>query len=136
MLDPVKCEMAFYIQSVNSGLYLDVKGDQESAGAEVIVYDFHGKRNQQWKYNNGMIFSKLNNLVLDVDSNDRIIMVEPSGTAKQKWHFDDDFTVRNEAGTVLDVQKGSKEAGTKVIAFKKHGGPNQRFRVVPIDKIK
>lgn len=63
-LDPVKCEMTFYIQSVNSGLYLDVKGEQESAEAEVIVYDFHGKRNQQWKYNNGMIFSKLNKYVL------------------------------------------------------------------------
>lgn len=136
LLDPVKCEMAFYIQSVHSGLYLDVKSDQESAGVEVIAYAFHGKKNQQWKYNNGMLFSKLNNLVLDVDSNDRIVMVEPSGTEKQKWHFDDDFTIRNEDGMVLDVQKGSKEAGTKVIAFKKHGGPNQKFRVVPINKIK
>jgi hypothetical protein len=63
-------------------------------------------------------------------------MVEPSGTAKQKWYFDDDFTVRNDDGMVLDVQKGSKEAGTQVIAFKKHGGPNQKFRIVPINKIK
>lgn len=78
----------------------------------------------------------LNSLVLGVDSNDRIVMVEPSGTPKQKWHFDDDFTVRNEGGMVLDVQGGSKEAGTKVIAFKKHGAPNQKFRVVPINKIK
>lgn len=52
--------MAFYIQAVDSGLYLDVKGEHEAAGAEVIIYAFHGKRNQQWKYNNGMIFSKLN----------------------------------------------------------------------------
>jgi hypothetical protein len=37
---------------------------------------------------------------------------------------------------VLDVPKGSKEAGTHVIAFKKHGGPNQKFRIVPINKIK
>jgi hypothetical protein len=78
----------------------------------------------------------LNSLVLDGDSDGRIVMVEPSGTAKQKWHFDDDFTVRNEDGLVLDVQKGSKEAGAKVIAFKKHGGPNQKFRVVPINKMK
>jgi hypothetical protein len=56
--------MAFYIQSVNSGLYLDVKGESEAAGIEVIVYDFHGKKNQQWRYNNGMIFSKLNKYVL------------------------------------------------------------------------
>lgn len=52
--------MAFYIQSVDSGLYLDVKGEVGAAGAEVIIYTFHGKKNQQWRYNNGMIFSKLN----------------------------------------------------------------------------
>jgi hypothetical protein len=63
-------------------------------------------------------------------------MAEPSGTATQKWYFDDDFTVRNEDGIVLDVQKGSKEAGTHVIAFNKHGGPNQKFRIVPVNKIK
>jgi hypothetical protein len=63
-------------------------------------------------------------------------MVAPNGTAKQKWYFDDDFTIRNEEGMVLDVSKGSKEACTQVIAFKKHGGQNQRFRIVPINKIK
>ena len=52
--------MTFYIQAVDSGLYLDVKGEHEAAGVEVIIYAFHGKRNQQWKYNNGLIFSKLN----------------------------------------------------------------------------
>jgi hypothetical protein len=92
----------------------------EAAGAEVIIYAFHGKKNQQWKYNNGMISSKLNNLVLDVGTNDRVVMVEPNGTEKQKWYFDDDFTIRNEEGMVLDVPKGSKEAGNHVIAFKKH----------------
>lgn len=75
-------------------------------------------------------------LVLDVGMNDKIIMVEPNGTEKQKWYFDDDFTIRNEQGMVLDIPKGSKEAGTPVIAFKKHGGPNQKFRIVPINKIK
>jgi SRSO17 transposase len=53
--------MAFYIQAVDSGLYLDVKGEHEAAGAEVNIYAFHGKRQQQWNYNNGMNFSKLNN---------------------------------------------------------------------------
>lgn len=63
-------------------------------------------------------------------------MVDPSETSKQKWYFDDDFTIRNEDGLVLDVQKGSKKAGTQVIAFKKHGEPNQKFRIVPINKVK
>jgi hypothetical protein len=57
--------MAFYIQSVDSGLYLDVKGEGGDVGIEVIVYNFHGKKNQQWKYNDGMIFSKSNGYVLN-----------------------------------------------------------------------
>lgn len=60
----LQCEMAFYIQSVDNGLYLDVRGENEAAGIDVIVYDFHGKKNQQWRYNNGMIFSKLNKYVV------------------------------------------------------------------------
>lgn len=52
--------MTFYIQSVHSGKYLDVKDNNENPGAEVIIYDFHGGKNQQWKYKDGMIISKLN----------------------------------------------------------------------------
>jgi hypothetical protein len=55
--------MAFYIQSLDSKKYLDVKDNNESAGAEVIIYDFHGGKNQQWKYKDGMIVSKLNGCV-------------------------------------------------------------------------
>jgi hypothetical protein len=65
-----------------------------------------------------------------------VIMVGPNGTAKQKWYFDDDFTIRNEEGMVLDVPHASKEASTQVIAFEKDGGRKQQFRIVPINKIK
>jgi hypothetical protein len=55
--------MAFYIQSVSSKKYLDIKEADESKGAEVIIFDFKGGRNQQWKYKDGMIVSKLNGYV-------------------------------------------------------------------------
>ena len=51
--------MPFYIQSVQSGKYLDVKDASEEQGAELILYDFNGNKNQQWSYKNGMIYSKL-----------------------------------------------------------------------------
>jgi hypothetical protein len=57
--------MAFYIQSISSGKYLDIKDNNESEGAEVIIYPFHGGKNQQWKYKDGMIVSKLNGYVLN-----------------------------------------------------------------------
>lgn len=55
--------MPFYIQSVHSGKYLDVKGSNKSKGTEVVIYDFNGGKNQQWTYKKGMIVSKLNGCV-------------------------------------------------------------------------
>ncbi|XP_069686262.1 uncharacterized protein [Periplaneta americana] len=125
--------MAFYIQSVHSGLYLTAEND----GTKVIIQEFHGRKIQQWKYNKSMIISKFNDHVLEVgNSEEKARLSEPNESAQQKWQFDDDFSIRNEAGMVLDVAGGSKEAGASIIAFKKHGGTNQKFRIVPINKNK
>jgi len=56
------------------------------------------------------------------------------GGDNQKWHFDDDLTIRSELGFVIDLKYGSMENGTTLIAFRKHGDDNQKFRVVPITK--
>jgi len=40
--------MSFYIQSVHSGKYLDVRGGSKDIGTPVIIYDFNGGKNQQW----------------------------------------------------------------------------------------
>lgn len=55
--------MAFYIQSVHSGKYLDVRGGSKEKGTQVIIYDFNGGKNQQWTYKKGRIVSKLNGCV-------------------------------------------------------------------------
>lgn len=55
--------MVFYIQSVHSGKYLDVKGGSKDKGVQVIIYDFNGGKNQQWTYKKGRIVSKLNGCV-------------------------------------------------------------------------
>ena len=52
--------MAFYLESINSRLYLQIKGNEESSGVPVIIEAFHGKKSQQWRYVNGNIVSKLN----------------------------------------------------------------------------
>lgn len=56
--------MAFYLQSVHSGKYLDVRGGSKEKGAQVIIYDFIGGKNQQWTYKKGRIASKLNGCVI------------------------------------------------------------------------
>lgn len=55
--------MAFYIQSVHSKKYLDIKDNNDCKGAEVIIFDFTGGKNQQWKHKNGNIVSELNGYV-------------------------------------------------------------------------
>ena len=56
--------MSFYIQNVHSGKYLDVRGASEEQGAQVIIFDFHGGKNQQWSYKSGRIVSELNGCVI------------------------------------------------------------------------
>jgi hypothetical protein len=56
--------MSFYIQSMHSGKYLDVSGGNKDKGTPVIIFDFHGNKNQQWSYKKGRIVSKLNGCVI------------------------------------------------------------------------
>jgi len=56
--------MPFYIQSLHSGKYHDLRAGSEEKGAQVIIYEFTGGKNQQWTYKNDMIISKLNGRVI------------------------------------------------------------------------
>jgi hypothetical protein len=128
-------EMPFYIQSIHSGKYLDIKGGNKHKGAQVIIWDFNGAKNQQWTYKKGMIISKLNGLALDISGaqeNGEIVMWTDHGGNNQKWNFDDDLTIRSELGTVLDVKDGSRENNSQLIATSSAGREHQKFRIVPV----
>jgi hypothetical protein len=74
-------------------------------------------------------------LVLDVNQETgNVSTFEPHGGLNQLWHFEDDGTIRSEIDQVLDVSEGSTEPGALVIAYPKHGGPNQIFRIVTVDE--
>jgi hypothetical protein len=47
----------FYIQNTTTGLVLDVK---QNRGPDVIMFHYHGGKNQLWEYRNKMIYSKMN----------------------------------------------------------------------------
>lgn len=141
--------MTFYIQNVDTGYVLDIKSAQTSSHGEIIMFSSHGKSNQLWTYNNGMIYSKsngyVNNLwsivissllklplprmVLDINPTTKKVITYPAhGKANQKWHFDGDGIVRSDIGLVLDVSKSNKNEGAEVIGHIRHGGRNQMFR--------
>ena len=60
--------MAFYIQSVHSGKYLDI-ADSEENGKQVVINEFNGGKNQQWSYKKGRIVNRLNRCVIYKRSN-------------------------------------------------------------------
>lgn len=74
-------------------------------------------------------------LVLDIsggNENGEIIMWPDNGGDNQKWHFDDDLSIRSELGYVLDVKDSSVNNSTPLIALSKQNQESQKFRVVPV----
>ncbi|KAJ6648332.1 Actinohivin [Pseudolycoriella hygida] len=120
--------MWFYIQNIQTGLVLDVTNDGKG---EIITYPYHGGNNQLWRYENDMIYSKLNGFVMDIEAKEsKVILYPPHGGMNQKWVFDHDFSVRSHLGKVMDIAKKDKSWSGRLIAYPKHGGPNQKFRRV------
>jgi len=60
-----------------------------------------------------------------------VIISKPYGGPNQLWDFDRDGTIRSRIGKVLDIS-GGKKPGTPLIAYCKHGGWNQIFRVIHV----
>ncbi|XP_069685554.1 uncharacterized protein [Periplaneta americana] len=127
--------MTFYIQNVETELVMDLKAPEDGDAFQLIMYDYHGGPNQLWEYKDSMIYSKENGQVLEVDmATGDISTNEPHGGINQKWHFDNDGTIRSELmRLVLDVRGGGTEPEDPVIVFFKHGGSNQVFRKVSVD---
>jgi len=76
-------------------------------------------------------------LALDIaggNETGNVILWSQHGGDNQRWHFDDDLTIRSELGFVMDVTRRSTDSGTPIIAYRHHGDDNQRFRIVPISK--
>jgi len=126
----------FVIISKHSGLALDIKGGQAHAGAEVCMWDKHGRDNQCWFQEpvTGTIRSKMNpDLCLDLNGNNRLYMnhYQP-GDANQQWQFDkhrDVFENRSNRNRVLDIVGNSKDKGAEVCAWDHHGRDNQRWKL-------
>lgn len=75
-------------------------------------------------------------LVLDLNlETGNVSTYEAHGGPNQLWHFDEDGTIRSDVeDMVLDISEGDPESGARVIGFSKHGGPNQIFKMVPVDE--
>lgn len=106
MFKPVDLGNGYYaFMDTNSGKVLDVSGGSAYDGANIIIYDFHGGANQQWriiyagKYNGHYYYSirsKINsNYYLDVNgassgNGTNVQLYRGNGTSAQKfilWYY-------------------------------------------------
>ncbi|XP_069681494.1 uncharacterized protein [Periplaneta americana] len=122
--------MAFYLQSVSTGLFVDIKEGDQGQGARVALRPVSGSLSQQWEYIQGNLVNRDNKFLMDISgggSTGDIILWIPTGGENQRWLFDQDFTIRCGLGTVLDASSGST-----LVAATKTASDAQKFRVAPV----
>lgn len=124
----------FVIVSKQSGMALDIKGGSASPGTAVILWDKHGRDNQQWFYDpvSNAIRSKANpDLCLTIDGSNRLSVDHyRSDGASQHWQVNKHREVienRADVNRVLDVVGASGNKGAEVCAWNYHGRDNQRW---------
>lgn len=137
---PIRSNM----RSLNSGMLLDVAGNQQADGVPIIQYPATGAANQQWRFvplssNTYAIVSVSSGKVLDVGGASTadgapIIQYTWYGGANQQWRVEPtgegEFRVVSvNSGKVLDVSGVSKSAGARLIQYTWLGAANQRWNL-------
>jgi hypothetical protein len=126
----------FVLISKNGGRALDIKGGNAHAGAEVVLWDHHGRDNQVWFQEpvTGTIRTKLNpDLCLDINGAGRLYLnhYQP-GDRNQQWQYNKNRDVvenKSDPSKVLDAVGGSGDNGTGICSWNHHGRDNQRWKV-------
>lgn len=127
---------------------MDSRVGETGRGRNVIAWPCHGKENQQWFFERGLLHSQAGNgnWCLDIDTRDRIradgsgrnVIVWPChGKANQRWELVDDQIVNRMNGQAwcLDVALGAPTSpdgpGRNVVAWPCHDGRNQQWGFTP-----
>jgi hypothetical protein len=121
----------FRLQSVGSGLCLDIRAGNPWNGASVAMWSCMDWSSQRWHWNGVQLQSDVNNRCLDVaDGNlangGDINMWDCGG---QVWSHEGDQTLRI-GGKCLDVSAGNNGRGAAVQIWECHSGAHQRWRVI------
>eukprot|EP00727_Mastigamoeba_balamuthi_P010616 m51a1_g6177 putative carbohydrate binding module (142) ;mRNA; r:27626-28171 len=134
-LKTTNSEYFYIVSEANPNMVLDIEGGNSNNGTKLIVWEFHGGENQQFKFDeHGFIKSRRSGLVMDVEGGvgqgRKIIQYQKHGGENQRWRLTQAGTIQLEcAELVMDVEGGNVNPGTHVIAWPPHGGPNQRWRI-------
>jgi hypothetical protein len=131
----------YVIRSRSSALVLDIEGADESEGARVIQWPYHGGKNQRWRFKpaEGGYYRIISDLGRHLETTDDDLLV--AGLRNDADHRHPQlFRLETSAagtqvvgrnGMVLDVPDLSVVAGRQLQVFPDHGGKNQLFDLRP-----
>ncbi len=119
----------------NSGRCLDVSGASTTAGSAAIIWDCHGRANQQWTRTAAGELRVYGTSCLDVSgggtaNNTNVIIWTCHGGANQKWSFRLNGTVLgNAANKCLNLAGGASANGTRIQIFDCNASAAQQWAV-------
>ncbi|RVU98706.1 ricin-type beta-trefoil lectin domain protein [Coriobacteriales bacterium OH1046] len=142
-------EGTYIIQSaLEAGQVLDVAGESAEDGANVALWTYGGRANQQWNlsYDDAgyAIFTNANSgLALDVNGESsangaNVAQWTPNGRPSQQWRIqlnaDGSSTLVSavNGSSVLDIVGHASANGTNANLWAPNGGRNQRFLLIPV----
>jgi hypothetical protein len=141
--NPPQAGQWFYIQSnltdSAGNIYVaNVQGANASPDAQIILWPLQpNSYNTLWKYENGRIVSALSSvfdpgLVWDINglSTKYVVLMSPDQAYLPQWIFNDDGTISNQDGQVLDIVGGVAQSGASLVIDVSAQSPSQQWSVV------
>ncbi|WP_405143152.1 ricin-type beta-trefoil lectin domain protein [Sphaerisporangium sp. NBC_01403] len=120
--------------SAASGRCLDVKGNVDTAGTTLDIWDCSGQANQAFEFTSAGELRTLNGTrCVDAYGNQtapgtQVIIWSCNGQANQKWRRNsDDSIAGTQSGLCLDVNQAGTANGTAVILWTCNGQANQKW---------
>ena len=141
----------YKINSLSSGLFLDVEQVSNENNASIIQWDWNGGSNQRWRFESiagttdqYQIRALNSNKCLGVSFDQKAVQFECSSiNINQWWQIEQTskgILIRNMGqgqsyGKVLDVPGFSLQQGEKIILYPQNNGLNQKWKISEVSEI-
>jgi hypothetical protein len=105
--------------------------DMRSSDSQVLIWNCHGGSNQAFRFVSGsygmLSLGDQRCLTSGLISGAPVTVQTCTNAPNQKWGFQANGTLRNESGFCLDIERGVRDNGARILGFSCHGGSNQQF---------
>lgn len=116
--------------SASSGRCLDAPNSATTNGTRPVIWDCHGRSNQQWDSANGQlrVLGRCLDAPNGATAGSGVQLWDCHGGTNQRWTFESNGTIRGVAsGLCLDVDRNLTANNTAVLLWYCSGSANQRW---------